>query len=309
MELRICPFTPCDFPGVMDVLSASFPEEMDFWGITQTQAEGLLFFYRLATVLQKLTGPRFKFFVAKLGEEVVGTAMIERRKNFAYLEAVAVHPEHRGKGYARALVSRAIEEAFSWGPDRVVLRVREDNFPAKNLYLSLGFVPFERIATLVWEEGNPGPLAPLPSGYRLVRVGENGPRVDELLEKTREPKAREVYGPPERPSILLRVLSVMFGGTEERALVVKGRAPVGIYYLGKRTSSAVRVRVEILPEFQGQGLEESLLSRAVHQAQSLRRKAVLQASTERDELIKAALKVGFQKAFVEESMVLFRGKR
>ncbi len=308
-QIRVSSVSLADLEGVLSVIAASFSEETGFWGITRKQAQKMLFYYRIASVLQKLTGPRFKFFVAKLGDEVVGTTMVERRRNYAYLEAVAVHPRHRRKGYARALVAHAIKEAFSWGLDRVVLRVREDNFPAKNLYCSLGFEPFERIVTLVWEGESPGLPVSLPSGYRLVRARRNDPQVGELLVKAKEPKAREVYGPPERTSFLSRVLFLLLGSAEEWDLVLKDRRHVGLYHLGTRRTGPVRAKVELLPEFRGQGLEEALLSRAISRSAGLGRKLVLQTEAERTKLVEAALRLGFQKAYVDESMVLFKGRK
>ncbi len=306
-SLEIRDFSLPDLEGVIEVLTASFSEEAAFWGFDVKEAPKMLRLYRMALALQKVAGLRFKFFVAKVPGEVVGTTMIESRRHFAYLEAVAVHPAHRGQGIARALVSQAIQEAFSWGLDRVVLRVREDNLPAKRLYLSLGFQPFERILTLAGESGESISPTSLPPGLRLLRVGGNDPRLGKMLENTRDPKAREVYGPPKRPSPLARALSSLGGGKEESAILLKDNAPLGLYQVWRRKEGPVQLRVELLPEFRGQGLGEVLLAQAVFHGASLGKRLVFQTNADQKELVEAALRRGFTEAFAEESMVLVKG--
>jgi len=296
-----------DLEGVIGVLTASFSEEAAFWGFDVKEAPKMLRLYRMALALQKVAGLRFKFFVAKVAGEVVGTTMIESRRHFAYLEAVAVHPAHRGQGSARTLVSQAIQEAFSWGLDRVVLRVREDNLPAKRLYLSLGFQPFECILTLARESGESISPTSLPPGLRLLRVGGNDPRLGKMLESARDPKAREVYGPPKRPSPLARALSSLGGGKEEWAILLEDNAPLGFYQVWGRKEGPVRLRVELIPDFRGQGLGEVLLAQAVSQGASLGKRLVFQTNAEQKELLEGAFRRGFTEAFAEESMVLFKG--
>ena len=56
----------------------------------------------------------------------------------AQIEDVATHPEHRGRGYARAVVTKALEEARAAGCDLVFLGADPDDWP-KELYRKLGF--------------------------------------------------------------------------------------------------------------------------------------------------------------------------
>jgi len=53
---------------------------------------------------------------------------------------VAVRPEHRGKGYGRALVESALDHGRAAGALTALLEVRRSNLAAQRLYLSLGFV-------------------------------------------------------------------------------------------------------------------------------------------------------------------------
>jgi ribosomal protein S18 acetylase RimI-like enzyme len=57
------------------------------------------------------------------------------------LHDLAVHPDFRGRGIGRALLSAVETHARQTGCCRVTLEVRVDNDPAKKLYLSEGFRP------------------------------------------------------------------------------------------------------------------------------------------------------------------------
>ena len=52
---------------------------------------------------------------------------------------VAVHPQFRRQGVARAMLADIIERATSRGFRRMTLEVRKSNDPAQTLYRSLGF--------------------------------------------------------------------------------------------------------------------------------------------------------------------------
>ena len=56
----------------------------------------------------------------------------------AQIEDVATLEEHRNKGLARAVVSRALAEAQAWGHETVFLVADADDWP-KELYAKLGF--------------------------------------------------------------------------------------------------------------------------------------------------------------------------
>ena len=64
-----------------------------------------------------------------------------------YLDSIAVLPEFRGQGVARALINTFCEKAFAEGHNRVGLIVDIDNPRAERLYTSLGF---ERVGTRIF---------------------------------------------------------------------------------------------------------------------------------------------------------------
>ena len=55
------------------------------------------------------------------------------------IHALGVHPHFYGKGYAKALVRKAIDLATENGMKAIRLDVLEGNIPAENLYLGFGF--------------------------------------------------------------------------------------------------------------------------------------------------------------------------
>ena len=59
--------------------------------------------------------------------------------NEYHLNNIAVHPDHRRKGIAAKLLQKSIKTIKSKNAERLLLEVRADNFPAKQLYETLGF--------------------------------------------------------------------------------------------------------------------------------------------------------------------------
>lgn len=81
--------------------------------------------------------------VAETAQGVVGDAILLRRRgsSSARIYSLAVDPAARGRGIARALLSRLIEAARGFGAQRLRLEVRGDNAAARALYAAFGFRP------------------------------------------------------------------------------------------------------------------------------------------------------------------------
>ncbi len=60
------------------------------------------------------------------------------------LQAIALFPEHRGKGFGPALVNEACEAARAAGHGRIVLQVESPNLGAIGLYQKCGFSEWAR---------------------------------------------------------------------------------------------------------------------------------------------------------------------
>ena len=80
---------------------------------------------------------------------------------------VAVHPDHRRKGIARALTHAALEWTAKRSVRSVWLQVRDNNHPAVHLYGSIGFV--ERARRTTWIRLPSEVKGEAPSGTRIVQ--------------------------------------------------------------------------------------------------------------------------------------------
>lgn len=81
-----------------------------------------------------------RFFGVEVNGEIVAWSDLYLAQGVGQVEDVATASEHRGKGYATAVVLRAVEEARLAGADLVFL-VADDNDWPKELYARLGFDP------------------------------------------------------------------------------------------------------------------------------------------------------------------------
>jgi ribosomal-protein-alanine N-acetyltransferase len=81
--------------------------------------------------------------LARHGRRVVGFSLHRIILDEAELLLLAISPDMRRRGIARALIERGCAEARSTGARRLHLEVREGN-PATALYQSAGFTPAGR---------------------------------------------------------------------------------------------------------------------------------------------------------------------
>jgi len=81
-----------------------------------------------------------RHFAVLANEEVASAADLYSDGRTAQVEDVATSPAHRGRGYASAVVLRAVEEALATGHDFVFLVADAEDWP-KELYVRLGFGP------------------------------------------------------------------------------------------------------------------------------------------------------------------------
>lgn len=77
--------------------------------------------------------------LARDSTSIVGSLRLERHDDRLHLRRVAVHPDRRGEGIARAMVDWCVEEARRTGAARLTLGVR-DQLPAnRRVWEKLGF--------------------------------------------------------------------------------------------------------------------------------------------------------------------------
>ena len=152
-----------DLPRVADLIEVCFSGTMDREGRRyireMRQAGQQTVVQRWATRLGEGTALPLTGYVWDEGGRIVGnTSLIPFRhsEQRIYLIAnVAVHPDFRGRGIARALTERAMQHARQKMADAVWLSVRADNESALGLYASLGFI--EQARRTSWDAGSDQP--------------------------------------------------------------------------------------------------------------------------------------------------------
>lgn len=79
--------------------------------------------------------PTSHFLVALVNGKVAGYMGLQIFSGEGYVTNVAVLPEYRGQGIAKALISKQLENKMEF----ITLEVRESNLPAISLYEKTGF--------------------------------------------------------------------------------------------------------------------------------------------------------------------------
>jgi ribosomal-protein-alanine N-acetyltransferase len=111
-----------DLPAVMETDRRSFPTPWseEIWR-------------------QELTGPFGLYLVLEEGDNLSGHIGLKLISGEAHVVTLAVRPERRRRGFARALIEAALGDPVSAGARYLHLEVRPSNVAARVLYRSLGF--------------------------------------------------------------------------------------------------------------------------------------------------------------------------
>jgi ribosomal protein S18 acetylase RimI-like enzyme len=88
------------------------------------------------------------FLGVRCGDEVVARADVLVRDGVGQVEDVVTQPDHRGRGYASALVLAGVGTARAAGAEVVFLRAEEDDWP-RHLYRRLGFTDLGRAHSFI----------------------------------------------------------------------------------------------------------------------------------------------------------------
>ncbi len=87
----------------------------------------------------ELENPHARFFVALCNGDVAGYIGAHNIVGEVYITNVAVSPNYRRRGIAKALVDYLVALSISQGAEFVTLEVRQSNDGAKSLYEKAGF--------------------------------------------------------------------------------------------------------------------------------------------------------------------------
>lgn len=146
-----------DLPAVADLVELCFADTMDSDGRRYVQdmrrAGGDNAFLKWASRAAESTSLPLTGYIWEENGRIVGNTSLvpfRHRGQRIYLVAnVAVHPDFRRRGIARALTERALQHASDKRINDIWLHVREDNPEAVDLYSEIGFV--ERARRTTWK--------------------------------------------------------------------------------------------------------------------------------------------------------------
>lgn len=159
---------------VADLVGAAFADELDARGQSAVQE------MRLVGRLSPWVGSLLDFtvfddfvsgYVWLASGRVVGNLTLQRVELGGIrwrISNVAVTPEYRGRGIARALLQAAIREIARLGGSWAVLQVRADNPIARRFYESAGFT--DVCTDGIWKR--PAPPAEAPHSISAVTLGK-----------------------------------------------------------------------------------------------------------------------------------------
>ncbi len=123
----------------MNMTDINFCREADIPALAAIEAACFSDPWSENSLRAQLTGEVGLSLVARLDGCAVGELFMSLYPPEGEVLRIAVLPELRGRGIARALLARGIELALSRGACVLYLEVREGNAPAISLYRACGF--------------------------------------------------------------------------------------------------------------------------------------------------------------------------
>jgi hypothetical protein len=98
-------------------------------------------------------GPNATVLAGRVGNAIMATAMVGHDGHRGWVYYVATDPDHRGKGFGRAIMRAAEDWLRETGIEKLMLMVRADNAQVHAFYQSLGFLEQERVIYARWLDG------------------------------------------------------------------------------------------------------------------------------------------------------------
>jgi ribosomal-protein-alanine N-acetyltransferase len=91
-------------------------------------------------LVSELENELVSFFCLYIEDQVVGYISLSKILDEGNINNIAVHPDHREKGYGKYLIDKITEYALNHKISFITLEVRESNLPAILLYEKTGFI-------------------------------------------------------------------------------------------------------------------------------------------------------------------------
>ncbi len=146
-------------------------------------------------LLERASSVPLRGFVWEEEGRIVGNVSIvpfrHRQRRIILIANVAVHPQYRRRGIARALTAHAVEQARHQGATELWLSVRDDNPSALRLYTELGF--WEHSRRTQWRSERPFSPFRLPAVQIIPRRAEHWSRQRAWLQRLHPPELAWYY--------------------------------------------------------------------------------------------------------------------
>jgi ribosomal protein S18 acetylase RimI-like enzyme len=145
IAVQIRPAAPGDIPRLAELLTILFTQEADFTPDPRRQARGLSLLTGNAELGRVYCAVHTDAIVGMVS--ILFTVSTAEGGRAAWLEDLVVHPDWRGQGIGRHLLTYAIGEAKTAGCLRITLLTDRTNEAATRFYRRMGFeqsqmVPF-----------------------------------------------------------------------------------------------------------------------------------------------------------------------
>jgi ribosomal protein S18 acetylase RimI-like enzyme len=142
--LRLRPILAEEFPAFVAASKAGYASDIEVHGGQTHEAAREKAEADFPAVLpQGLDTPGHAIFVVEADGAVVGRLWLAERelggRRVLYIYDISIDPGHQGRGYGRATMKLAEEEARARGIGRIELNVFGGNEVARSLYRSLGY--------------------------------------------------------------------------------------------------------------------------------------------------------------------------
>jgi ribosomal protein S18 acetylase RimI-like enzyme len=155
-----------DLLSVADLIDICFSDQMDDDGREYVRhirnaATDWRYVHRVAGANEVATYPLHGYVWEEDGKVVGNLTLLPYKRNDRWnymIVNVAVHPNYRRRGIARQLTLEGLNHVKRHGVSSAWLQVRDDNYAALDLYLSLGFI--ERARRSTWISTNDSYLVP-----------------------------------------------------------------------------------------------------------------------------------------------------
>ncbi|QBE66456.1 GNAT family N-acetyltransferase [Pseudoduganella lutea] len=137
--LTIRPLAAAEWPTWRALRLRALGDAPEAFAVTLADAQARADETWQALLAETVASARHLPLLAEVGDEPAGLAWAQYEAEAVTLYQVWVAPEHRGRGIAQALLSRAIGWAREQGARAVELGVTTGDTPAVRLYRRLGF--------------------------------------------------------------------------------------------------------------------------------------------------------------------------